>query len=335
MAYLLSSYTPNNKIPDTYVQPPEKRAGPAIKANVPIIDLDDKESLVSQIMDASKDLGLFQVVNHGVPLELMSKAMKALEELFKLPPEEKAKINKEDDINNVCKMYTSTINYAKEDTHSWRDALKLACDSLETNLKFWPQNPDNFKDIVSEYVMLVKELLSKILEYLAHGLGLKPEYFGSGFSKVISLVANHYPSCPDPSLTLGISKHTDPTVINIIQSGRVPGLQVFKNGQWFSVETPPDSFVVFMGNQMEVISNGKLKAVEHRVVNSTEARTSIVFSVFPSDNSVIGPAKELLQADEKPLYKTFGYKKFFETFSGPKPEGQDYEDVIQALKIKV
>ncbi|KAK9704852.1 hypothetical protein RND81_07G015200 [Saponaria officinalis] len=335
MAYLLSSHTPSDKIPDTYIQPPERRGGPAKKTEVPIIDLSDEKNSISHIMDASKNIGCFQVINHGVPVELMEKTLEVVEELFKLPPDEKAKINKADDINKVCKMYTSTLNYSKEDTHSWRDVLKLNCGSLDTNLQFWPQNPGNFKDIISEYVNLVKELGSRILDYLAHGLGLEPEYFGSNFSKITALVANHYPSCPDPSLTLGISKHTDPTLINIIQSGRVPGLQVFKNGQWFSIDTPPNAFVVFMGNQIEVISNGMLKAVEHRVVNSTEARTSIVFNVTPSDDCVVGPAKALVEAQEKPIYKTFRYKEFFESFSGPKPEGHDYEDVIQALKINV
>ncbi|KAK9704851.1 hypothetical protein RND81_07G015300 [Saponaria officinalis] len=252
------------------------------------------------------------VINHGVPIELMDKTVEIIEQLFKLPPEEKAKLKMENDINSVFKMYTSTLNM-EEHTQSWRDAFRLNCDSLETNLRFWPQTPKRFRDIVSEYFTLVKELGSKLLQCLSEGLGLEPEYLKSQFNKVHGLVANYYPACPDPSLTIGIPSHEDPTFITIIRPSNVPGLQIRKDGEWWSVETPSNAFVVLLGNQIEVISNGKLKAVEHRVVSATEARTSLVLNIFPSDDCIIGPAKALIEANERELYKTFRYKEFYDS----------------------
>ncbi|XP_074317846.1 flavanone 3-dioxygenase 2-like [Silene latifolia] len=334
MAYLLSSNTPKTIIPDSYVQPPEKRPGPTRKCNVPIVDLSDEKGSLKDIVNASKDLGLFQVVNHGVPLELMNMAIKVFEEVFKLPQEEKAKIKRGDDTNKVCRLYSSTFQFDKEKYHNWRDVLRTTCNSLEECLKFWPQNPQRFKDIVGAFVIALKELGSRILACISKGLGLDQDYLGTQQSKDSTLIVNHYPPCPDPNLTLGIPKHTDPSLITIIQSCHVPGLQVIKNGEWFSVETPPNSFIVFMGNQMVVVSNGELKAVEHRVVNATEARTSIVFNLIPSEDCTVGPAKALLSEEKREVYKTFTYKEFFAAYSGPKPEGVDHEDVVQTLKIR-
>ncbi|WJX18443.1 hypothetical protein P8452_08239 [Trifolium repens] len=67
----------------------------------------------------------------------------------------------------------------------------------------------------------------------------------------------------------------------------VSGLQVFKDGEWIAVEALPHAFVINVGYQLQIISNGKLKSSEHRAVtNSDHARTSAAFFVAPSDEIV-------------------------------------------------
>ncbi|KAB5556138.1 hypothetical protein DKX38_007047 [Salix brachista] len=91
------------------------------------------------------------------------------------------------------------------------------------------------------------------------------------------MLVNHYPPCPDPSLTFGVSEHCDPNLITILQQeSDVFGLQVLRNGEWIGVEPISKAFVVNMGYQMQIISNNKLRSVEHRAVtNSEKARTSV------------------------------------------------------------
>lgn len=95
----------------------------------------------------------------------------------------------------------------------------------------------------------------KILEQITQGLGLEKGYFASELTEDNILTINHYPICPDPSVTIGLPRHKDPTLINIVQAApvNVPGLQLFKDGQWFGFETAPNAFLVFVGNQLEVI----------------------------------------------------------------------------------
>lgn len=98
-----------------------------------------------------------------------------------------------------------------------------------------------------------KKLGLRILELISEGLGLESDYFGDKYSEALAIAVNHYPPCPDPSLTLGISKHCDPNLITILHQGDgVSGLQVFKDGEWIGVEPLPNAIVVNIGNQLQV-----------------------------------------------------------------------------------
>lgn len=86
---------------------------------------------------------------------------------------------------------------------------------------------------------------------ICEGLGLEPGYF-SDTSEVQILSSNFYPSCPDPSLTLGILAHQDTSLVTLVYQGDSTGLQFLKDGQWINVGSIPNSFVVNIGNQLEV-----------------------------------------------------------------------------------
>ncbi|KAK9684934.1 hypothetical protein RND81_10G243800 [Saponaria officinalis] len=156
---------------------------------------------------------------------------------------------------------------------------------------------------------------TKILEIIAQGLGLDQNYFANELSEDNVLYINSYPACPDPSSTVGLAQHSDPSLLTILHSDRVPGFNLLKDGQWSSVDAPPYTFLVIGGNMLEVVSNGKLKPAIHMVTNATEARMSDAFFINPSKDCVVEPAKSLLDAEnERPLYKPFKYQQFYDTY---------------------
>ncbi|KAI9087261.1 hypothetical protein K1719_030731 [Acacia pycnantha] len=88
----------------------------------------------------------------------------------------------------------------------------------------------------------------KILKLVDEGLGLKADYFCGELSGNPVIVANHYPPCPQPNLTLGSPKHKDPTLVTILlQPQGINALQVLKDGQWLAVDPIPNAFVVNVG----------------------------------------------------------------------------------------
>lgn len=92
----------------------------------------------------------------------------------------------------------------------------------------------------------------RILDLIREGLGFGPGFFEGELTEVQLLSVNRYPPCPEPSLSLGLPKHSDPNLITLLQQGLVHGLQVFKDEKWIGVEPIPNAFVVNIGYQLQV-----------------------------------------------------------------------------------
>jgi isopenicillin N synthase-like dioxygenase len=324
-------------LPDNYIFPPERRPGTkkiVSSKDIPIINLEringpDRAQIIQQIIKASEDFGLFQVINHGVSRDLTDQTMAVFKEFFASPAEFKARFYS-NDLNSSCRLYTSTLNYENEDVHYWRDNFTHRCHPLEDHIKHWPEKPPYYREVVGKYSIEVRRFLMKILGLICDGMGLETGYLEGEMSKNQLISVNHHIPCPDPSLTLGMPEHSDPNLISMIQQGDVCGLQAFKDGQWIGVKPIPGAFVVIPGLQLRVISNGKLASVVHRVVtDSKESRTTIGTFLTPSNDILIKPADGLL-GSMAPMYRGYTYKEFFSTFIGNNCEA---ERALECLKL--
>ncbi|PHT80427.1 hypothetical protein T459_18479 [Capsicum annuum] len=126
--------------------------------------------------------------------------------------------------------------------------------------------------------------------------------------------------------------HCDPNLFTILYQGNVYGLQILKDGKWIGVEPLPNAFLVFIGCQLQIISNGKLKSVIHRAVtNSKQARICVCTFVIPSSDCHIESASHLVNESTKiPLYKGYQYKEFLHTYI---LNHGDFEAVLQFYKL--
>ncbi|KAE8699527.1 RING/U-box superfamily protein [Hibiscus syriacus] len=334
---LLSSWCYNGSLPESYVMPPESRPGDLIVPlgkSIPVIDLQchDQIETVRQILKAGEEYGFFQVINHGVLEDLMDETMDVAEEFHAMSGWDKEKECAKDP-KGSCKLYTSSFAYPREEFHLWRDAVTHPCRPLDEHIQFWPEKPSRYRKVVGAYSVELWKLSCRILEFICQGLGLSSDYLSNELSQDPKIMINHYPPCPEPSLTLGLSKHRDPTIITILLQGQVHGLQVFKDGRWICVEPIPHAFVVNIGYLLQIISNGKLKGAEHRVVtNSRDPRTTISFFVYPCDESLIGPAKGLVDARNPAIYKAFKFTDFVAAFI-LKPDKEALKELISAPRI--
>lgn len=98
---------------------------------------------------------------------------------------------------------------------------------------------------------MMRKLALEILEVLSEGLGLGKGYFEGEMSENPVLLVHHYPSCPNPSLTMGLTRHADPTLITILFQD-VNGLQFFKDGQWIDIDPVDDALLINFGYIFEV-----------------------------------------------------------------------------------
>ena len=110
---------------------------------------------------------------------------------------------------------------------------------------------------MEDYHREVDKLTKQLLELISESLGLSPsainEYFGENYLQ--NFQVNYYPPCPQPDLAMGLVKHSDVGTITLLLQDTTPGLQVLKDGKWVTVKPCEDSFVVNLGDQMEVINS--------------------------------------------------------------------------------
>ncbi|KAF9667077.1 hypothetical protein SADUNF_Sadunf16G0295400 [Salix dunnii] len=310
-------------IPWSYIRPITDRPNLSdvqiSHASIPLIDLHGLNGpthslVIKQISQACENDGFFQVKNHGIPEEMIGNIMNIARQFFKLPESERLK-NYSDDPTKTTRLSTS-FNVNSEKISSWRDFLRLHCYPLEDYMHEWPCNPPSFRRDVAEYCTSIRGLVLRVLEAISESLGLERDYIDKKIGKHGQHMAmNYYPPCPQPELTYGLPGHTDPNLITILLQDEVPGLQVLRNGKWIAVNPVPNTFIINIGDQMQVLSNDRYKSVLHRaVVNSERERISIPTFYCPSQDTVIGPPKEMVDDDHPAVYREFTYGEYYEKF---------------------
>ncbi|TVU41562.1 hypothetical protein EJB05_15091, partial [Eragrostis curvula] len=352
MASLLSSAAASHEtLPDSFVFPADERP-PASSAAVelPVIDLSaPRDEVRRAVLDAGKELGFFQVVNHGVPEAAMRGMDAACEEFFALPAEHKAAFYSED-ASKPNRLFSGSVYRAGGGERYWRDCLRLACSAFpvdDATRNAWPDKPRRIREVVERFLVATRALGMELLRLLCEGVGLRPDYFAgelSGGDVIVNV--NHYPPCPDPARTLGLPPHCDRNLITLLRQGDVPGLQVaYRGGDWIDVRPVPGAFVVNFGHQLEarlrqsfsdnacdIATNGLLKSVEHRAIpDATRPRTSVATFIMPTEDCLVAPAEELVAAaGEGPRYRAVTFRDFMEVY---KAVGARRESVEKAFKI--
>ena len=66
------------------------------------------------------------------------------------------------------------------------------------------------------------------------------------------LLGHYYPPCPQPDLTLGLTKHSDNSFLTVLLQDQVGGLQVLHDQYWVDVPPVPGALVVNVGDLLQV-----------------------------------------------------------------------------------
>ncbi|XP_006649297.2 flavanone 3-dioxygenase 2-like isoform X1 [Oryza brachyantha] len=320
MAEQLISTADHDTLPGSYVRPEAQRprlAEVVADASIPVVDLadPDRAHLVSQVGAACRSHGFFQVLNHGVPVELILSVLAVAHEFFRLPAEEMAKLYSDDPAKKI--RLSTSFNVRKETVHNWRDYLRLHCYPLDRYLPDWPSNPTSFREIVSTYCKEVRELGFRLYGAISESLDLEHDYIRNVLGEQEQHMAvNFYPKCPEPELTFGLPAHTDPNALTILlMDQQVAGLQVLNEGKWIAVNPQPNALVINIGDQLQALSNGRYKSVWHRaVVNSDKARMSVASFLCPCNDVLIGPAQKLITDGSPAVYRNYTYDEYYKKF---------------------
>lgn len=284
---------------------------------LPVIDLSGlhgpkRSQVVKALASACENYGFFQVVNHGIPNEVMSSMMDVAKGFFELPPAEREKYMSADMSKPV--RYGTSFNQLKDSVFCWRDFLKLVCNPLADVLSHWPSSPVDLRGLAVTYAKETSFLYLMILEAILESLGLTTTKNTTDDTDDQTLselkdgsqqmFLNFYPPCPEPDLTFGLRPHSDYGFLTLLLQDEVAGLQIKHQGRWLTVEPIPGSFVVNVGDQLEIFSNGRYKSILHRaVVNSSKSRISVASLHSLPSQAAVRPAEKLINQTNPRRYK--------------------------------
>ncbi|XP_060218996.1 flavanone 3-dioxygenase 3-like [Lycium barbarum] len=319
-------------VPKRYILPPTLRPnGTLCNTCLPIVDLAylqhplHRPQIIQQVHLACKEFGFFQVVNHEIPLSVMNDAIDAASEFFNLPTQDKRHLLSSNVHDPV--RYGTSLNHVKDKVHFWRDFLKHYANPTSTWIDLWPSNPTCYKKNMGNYTMAAQKLQEKLMEVIFESLGLNQNYLHEDVVEGSQVMAvNCYPACPEPDLTLGLPPHTDYGMLTIILQNH-QGLQIMdRDEKWHSVPLTEGALIVQLGDQMEVLSNGRYKSVLHRAtVNSERKRISIASLHSLALGKKVRPASELVNEQHILSYKEGSFSDFLDFISG--------EDIVEAKYI--
>ncbi|CAI9261510.1 unnamed protein product [Lactuca saligna] len=305
------------KIPRIFIRPHdelvEELNSSKVSLQIPIIDLtgsekgDRRKEIVEQIRVASETWGFFQVINHEIPKSLLDETIDCIRMFHEQESEIKMKFYSRDRMNKV--RFDSNLDLYQSRAANWRDTLTLSMFILDD------LNPDEVPSIcretMLEYIKHVTKFGGTLLELLSEALGLRPHHLQDlECCHGRTFVCHYYPPCPEPELTLGSSKHTDPSFLTLLLQDNIGGLQVRHHDQWTDVPPLAGGFVVNIGDFLQIVSNDKFKSVDHRVLanhNGPRISMACFFTGVAVPPKIYGPIKELtLQSDgSTPVYQDF------------------------------
>ena len=213
--------------------------GDTVGQHVPVIDLGGLTGMndpanvarvASEIGDACRDWGFFQVVNHGEKQNHINQVWEAVDSFFKLPRPEKRKLNRSSD--NPWGFFDRELTKNQRDKKEIFDIgpdtdVTIVSDDPFSGATPWPASKTAFSKVMREHFGICEELSRTILEAICLSLNLPKKHLAESFQpKHTSFLRINYYPVDDPlsdladadhgDADLGIHHHSDagaPTVI--------------------------------------------------------------------------------------------------------------------------
>ncbi|XP_031388792.1 2-oxoglutarate-dependent dioxygenase DAO-like [Punica granatum] len=269
---------------------------------VPVIDMQELPFHYAKLREACQEWGCFRVVNHGVPVVLMSEMKRVGRSLLDLPIETK-KQNVEvrpgsgyiapGKVNAIYEsLYLSDL--------ASPEFVPAFCSQLDAD-------PEN-RELIEKYVRAIRVLALDVADKVAKSLDL------SGGSNLFErwpchMRMNKYSFAPETVGNCGVPVHSDSSFLTLLQDDdAVGGLEIFdnKSGSFLAVQPCPSTFFVNLGDLAVVWSNGRFSSVKHQVqCTEGKVRVSIGTFMFTPGDAVVEAPEELIDSQNPRLYVPF------------------------------
>jgi isopenicillin N synthase-like dioxygenase len=299
-------------------------------AEIPVIDaaalIAEDPQTIAALATACADIGFIYVKNHGVDPALVTAMEAQAARFFARSMDEKMTIA----VNPRMRGYLP-LNYKSLEGEAgggvsaqegfWIGHERpLSDDVLLDGPNVWLPSQPELEPVMLDYFAAVEALSVVLQRGFAFALGFDRDYFAPRFSKPLSrLKLNHYPpqDIPETDRHIGVVGHTDSGAFTILWQDDNGGLEIqTKSGDWVGASPIPGTFVINLGDVMQIWTNGRFSSTPHRVINrGGKDRYSVPLFVQPNHGAAVEPLFGDAPPDFTPMrygdYQRGMYRRIF------------------------
>ncbi len=276
---------------------------------LPILDLAryfnpaERDAFLDQLRTSARDIGFFYLINHGVNDELQRAVQHEARRFFALSDEQKQQVAM---IHSPhFRGYNRAASEITRGKPDWREQFDIGAERPELLLSdsdprwrrlqgpnLWPAEQPELKTTLLDWQKSMTEMAIVLLRAFAEALRLPANAFdalyGDKPNEHIKLI--RYPGQDNTQGNQGVGAHKDSGFLSFLLQDEQKGLQVeVSPDHWIDAVPLPGSFVVNIGELLELATNGYLRATVHRVVSppAGQDRLSIAFFLGAQLDAVV------------------------------------------------
>jgi isopenicillin N synthase-like dioxygenase len=269
-------------------------------AEIPRLDLHrfdagepQRAEFLAELRAAAHDVGFFYVTGHDVEVRLLRDLIVSARRFFALPDEDKLAIEM---VNSPhFRGYNRVAAERTRGQPDWREQIDIGAEraavprgggspvwSRLRGPNQWPAALPELRSVVTCWQAAAMQVLVRILRAFALALGqsadaLEPLY-GDDPHYLVKLI--RYPGRDVTAADQGVGAHKDAGLITLLLQDDQGGLQVETPRGWIDVPPRAGTFVINIGELLELASDGYLRATMHRVITPPAGVDRISAALF-------------------------------------------------------
>ncbi|NMM28556.1 MAG: isopenicillin N synthase family oxygenase [Glaciimonas sp.] len=312
--------------------PAASAAATPVDHALPILDLsnftsgnpEQRTAFVSRLRDIAYHVGFFYLRGYGASQTQIDAVLQVSRDFFALSPEQKQAIHMANSPH--FRGYTAAGDEFTRGERDWREQLDIGAERAPiaqgpsspawTRMQGpnqWPSSLPHIKPALLDWQDTLTEAARQLLRALALALGQTEDRFDSAFAgtPVQHLKIIHYAGRASGESRQGVGPHKDSGCLTLLLQDTQAGLQVWERegsgiapgaGRWIDAPPIPGTLIINLGEVLEVLSNGYLRANIHQVVSPPQSqdRLSVAFFLSPRLDAELSelmlPAEQAAQA---------------------------------------
>lgn len=269
-------------------------------ATLPVLDLArytssaERDAFLADLRHAARDIGFFYLINHGVDDALQHAVQREARRFFALTEAQKEQVAM---IHSPhFRGYNRAASEITRGQPDWREQFDIGAERPTLLLSdsdprwrrlqgpnLWPDALPTLKPALLDWQRAMTSMALRLLRAFAEALQLPADAFdalyGSKPNEHIKLI--RYPGQHATQSAQGVGAHKDSGFLSFLLQDEQKGLQVeVAPDRWIDAAPRAGSFVVNIGELLELATNGYLRATVHRVVSPPADRERLSIAFF-------------------------------------------------------